>query len=75
MNFRGSEPLGGLIGLSGFESILHSQVEIKKDDARSRTPMFLYHGTDDDIIDVRGASFSYSIVKEMYYTDEHESNF
>ena len=70
-------PLGGIIGLSGFqrlqidaESIPQEQLEVMR-----QTPMFLYHGTADKMINIKHTKLSYEIFKKRIYTGEGKRNF
>ena len=53
--------LGGVIGLSGMLAL-----DIKKEqidfELKKQTPMFLYHGDRDNMIDIQAAKLSYSLL-------------
>ena len=37
-------------------------------------PMFLYHGTDDNVLSLEDTELSYAILKEKIYIGDHEKN-
>ena len=72
-----STPLGGIIGLSVMNR-LAVKAEDKIDDqlkVMGQTPMFLYHGIPDKIINIKSAKASCKIFQDKVYTGENKNNF
>ena len=69
---RHAEPLAGIAGLSGYLP-LAQQTEAERSNANAKTPIFLAHGTLDDIIPLRRAEASREALRMLGHDVEwHE---
>lgn len=75
LKFKGKKPLGGVIGLSGMQGLNYTQaIQFDDQDEKKRVesqrkeiPMFLYHGTDDQKLPLKGSAASYEYLKNIVY--------
>lgn len=62
MTYKYSSPLAGVLGLSGTQALdIEALGGIKGNivDSIRNTPLFLYHGHNDDVIRIQSAELSY----------------
>lgn len=79
LKYKGEKPLGGVIGLSGFQGLDYNKaIHFKNSKERERieemrkaTPMLLYHGRDDEIIPFHGAVQTYDYLRNFVYRGSH----
>lgn len=60
---KGSTPLGGVIGLNGFQILDEDDHILKSLPLVKDTPLFLYHGTADNMIPAENAETTYKFLK------------
>ena len=73
VNWKGDKPLGGVVGLSGLQGI-EEPADINLDVIR-QTPLFLYHGTKDQVLKFENSEKSFEYIKDTIYSGDHSKNF
>ena len=74
--YKGSQPLGGVIGLSGMQALADiPKLSSKQLSVLRRTPLFLYHGGADPRQPHENASYTYQYIKEEIYGEEFKENY
>lgn len=84
LKYKGEKPLGGVLGLNGIQALNYTKAVPKFKDSEERkrietmrknTPMFLYHGKDDEIIPLHAAVLTYDYLRNIVYRGSHKLEF
>jgi len=84
LKYKGEKPLGGVIGLNGIQALNYTKAVPKFKDSEERkkietmrknTPMFLYHGKDDEVIPLHAAVLTYDYLRNIVYRGSHKLEF
>lgn len=79
LKYKGQKRLGGVIGLSGMQGLNYSaHVTFESDEEKERianmrkeTPMFIYHGLDDQVLPFKTSEVTYSYLQKEVYAGTH----
>ena len=74
MTWKRSKPLGGVVALSGFQ-VVNEDPSNMNVDAIKNTPLFSYHGQQDQVLPVANAENTFSYLRDQIYTGEYAKNY
>lgn len=74
LQWKGTQPLGGVIGLSGYQILDEDKAGVNIEMVQ-KTPLLLYHGIGDTLMALSNALTSFEYLKNKVYAGDHAKNF